>query len=180
MVSNESLLSPTFLADPAQCLYSGFYLFFNIIISWDATPCSPVEVHRRFGGTYCPHPQGAKVNQARSKLQATFLASSSTLKMEAVYYFDSSVNFYHARRHCISEDTVISIVTAVRTPNPVVLTLPIRFLIFRRIVVFLLAVCLHLSLIRVFRKRILFLIAVDRGAESTDWGCRVEKGSNTL
>jgi hypothetical protein len=23
------------------------------IISWDVTPCNPVEVYRRFGGTYC-------------------------------------------------------------------------------------------------------------------------------
>jgi hypothetical protein len=29
-------------------------------ISWDITPCSPLSVNRRFGGTYRPHLQGRK------------------------------------------------------------------------------------------------------------------------
>jgi hypothetical protein len=28
------------------------------IIFWDITPCSPLKVIRRFGGTYCLHLQG--------------------------------------------------------------------------------------------------------------------------
>lgn len=33
-------------------------------IFWDATPCSSIDVHRRFGGTPCLHLQGERVCQA--------------------------------------------------------------------------------------------------------------------
>jgi hypothetical protein len=33
-------------------------------------PCSPLEVHRRFGGTYCLHIQGQRVSQARKQQEA--------------------------------------------------------------------------------------------------------------
>jgi hypothetical protein len=36
-------------------------------IFWDVTLCSPVDVHQRFGGTYCLHLQGQKVSTARSR-----------------------------------------------------------------------------------------------------------------
>jgi hypothetical protein len=35
------------------------------IVFWDITPCSPVEVHKHFGGPYCFHLQGQRVSQAR-------------------------------------------------------------------------------------------------------------------
>jgi hypothetical protein len=35
--------------------------------SWDIS-CSPVEVHRRFGGTYCFHLQGRSVSRARKRM----------------------------------------------------------------------------------------------------------------
>jgi hypothetical protein len=38
-------------------------------ISYDMTPYSLMKTYRRFGGTYSPHPQGWKVNQATSKNQ---------------------------------------------------------------------------------------------------------------
>jgi hypothetical protein len=31
------------------------------------TPCSPVELKRRFGGVYCRHPQAPRVSQARNQ-----------------------------------------------------------------------------------------------------------------
>jgi hypothetical protein len=33
------------------------------------TPCSVVDVDRRFGGTYCLHLQGRKVSQATTNIQ---------------------------------------------------------------------------------------------------------------
>jgi hypothetical protein len=35
---------------------------------WKATSCSPIELHRRFGGTYCLHLQGRGVSVASQKL----------------------------------------------------------------------------------------------------------------
>jgi hypothetical protein len=34
-----------------------------VTIFWDTTPRSPVEVHRRFGGTHCLRLQERRVNQ---------------------------------------------------------------------------------------------------------------------
>jgi hypothetical protein len=42
------------------------------IIFWYVTPCSPVEVHRRFGGPYYVHLQNRRVNQARNHQQHLF------------------------------------------------------------------------------------------------------------
>jgi hypothetical protein len=35
-------------------------------VVWDITPCSPVKVNRRIGGSYGLHLQGLKLNQARN------------------------------------------------------------------------------------------------------------------
>jgi hypothetical protein len=35
----------------------------SIIIIWDITPCSPIGVDRRFGGTYSPLLQLSRVSQ---------------------------------------------------------------------------------------------------------------------
>jgi hypothetical protein len=47
------------------CLfYVGFEVFTAVvmksIVFWDMTPCSPLSVNRRFGGTYRLHLQGRK------------------------------------------------------------------------------------------------------------------------
>jgi hypothetical protein len=34
---------------------------------WDMTPCSPLKVNRRFGGTCCLHLQGRIINRARNQ-----------------------------------------------------------------------------------------------------------------
>jgi hypothetical protein len=44
-------------------------------VLWDLAPCSPVEVYRHFGGTFCFSLQGRKVSQARKSI-ALFLAGS--------------------------------------------------------------------------------------------------------
>jgi hypothetical protein len=39
-------------------------------ISWDITPCSPLKVNRRFGGTCRLHFQGRSISQARNQREA--------------------------------------------------------------------------------------------------------------
>jgi hypothetical protein len=57
---------------------------------WDVTPCSLVEVYRRFLETYeyCLHFQGRRVGQVRSKQQAgecLLVASDSSSEMSAKF-----------------------------------------------------------------------------------------------
>jgi hypothetical protein len=56
------------------------------IINWNVTSCSPVEVHRRFGGTYCFHLQGRRASrkQAIYDEKTVRLVYFSALKIDAV------------------------------------------------------------------------------------------------
>jgi hypothetical protein len=58
------------------------------IIFWDVTPCSLVEVHGRFGGTYCLHIQGRSVSQGSNQQE---VGGKQTFKMEAVSSSEMSV-----------------------------------------------------------------------------------------
>jgi hypothetical protein len=72
-------------------------------IFWDITPCSPLSVNRRFGGTYSLQLQGRK-NKLRKKpawkqMASTFYSPPdfcsgyfSTLKMEAIFSSETSVD----------------------------------------------------------------------------------------
>jgi hypothetical protein len=68
-------LSPTKRFWKLFCLEDGGFEVFTTVISsvfWDVTPCSPVQVHRCFGGSYCLHFHSRLVTQAtaRSEQQA--------------------------------------------------------------------------------------------------------------
>jgi hypothetical protein len=39
-------------------------------IFWDITPCSPLKVDRRFGGTYRLHLQGRRISRARNQRES--------------------------------------------------------------------------------------------------------------
>jgi hypothetical protein len=57
----------------------------------DITPCSPLKVNRRYGGTFRFHLQGQRISQKRIQRFCCFtlisyLAYSLILKMEATYY----------------------------------------------------------------------------------------------
>jgi hypothetical protein len=65
-------------------------------IFWDITPCSPLNVNRRFGRTYRLHLQGRRISEATNQRKALLascfmpvycLAYSSTLKMKATCSF---------------------------------------------------------------------------------------------
>jgi hypothetical protein len=79
---------------------------------------SPVELHRRSGGTYCLHLQGwwyAKQATNKKRLQAVarlcclflarccLLSTSSILKMVEVHFSETSVNFYRTTSRHVSE-----------------------------------------------------------------------------
>jgi hypothetical protein len=41
---------------------------------WDITPCSPLKVNRRFGGTYRLHLQVRKISRARNQVESRWQA----------------------------------------------------------------------------------------------------------
>jgi hypothetical protein len=80
----------------------------------DITPCSPLKVNRRFGGTYRLHLQGRKLSQPRNQLClphdfTLFSCSfySSALKMEAMCSSETSVGFQQTTRRYIPEDNIL-------------------------------------------------------------------------
>jgi hypothetical protein len=76
-------------------------------IFWDITPCSPLNVNRRFGGKSCLHLQDRRINRARNRHEAGskfFLAYSSTFKMDAICSSETSVDFQRTTRRYIPED----------------------------------------------------------------------------
>jgi hypothetical protein len=47
-----------------------FYQIKTCTIIWDVTPCSPLNVNRRFGGTYRLHLQGRRISRARNQRES--------------------------------------------------------------------------------------------------------------
>jgi hypothetical protein len=47
-------------------------------ILWDITPCSPLRVNRRFGGTYRLHLQDRKIGEAKNQRESTWVDSERT------------------------------------------------------------------------------------------------------
>jgi hypothetical protein len=80
-------------ATPTTKLYAVLILLRSVnyylksTIFWDITPCSPLKVNRRFGGT------------SRS-------SSDSTLKMEAICFSEMLVDFQQTTRRYIPEDSI--------------------------------------------------------------------------
>jgi hypothetical protein len=56
----------------------------KIIIFWDITPCSPLKINRRFGGTYRFHLQAEQETSVKAGGKQS-RAHSSTLMMEAMF-----------------------------------------------------------------------------------------------
>jgi hypothetical protein len=73
-------------------------------VFWDITPCSPLSVNRRFGGSYRLHLQGRKISQARNRCQAGSKENSGLLKTEATCFSEMSVDFKRTTRRYIPED----------------------------------------------------------------------------
>jgi hypothetical protein len=60
--------------DQQDLLYLGFAVLTAVVmkstIFWNITPCSPLRVNRRFGGTHRLHLQGRKISQARNQRES--------------------------------------------------------------------------------------------------------------
>jgi hypothetical protein len=58
--------------------HAGFEVLIAVVmkrfIFWDITPCSPLKVHRRFGGTCCIHFQGRIISEARTQRESRWQA----------------------------------------------------------------------------------------------------------
>jgi hypothetical protein len=81
-------------------IFHCFRSLFFYCVFWDIIPCSPLKVNRRFGIICQFHLQGRRISHARnwreSRWQAaqfSHLAYTSTLKMEATYSSETSVDF---------------------------------------------------------------------------------------
>jgi hypothetical protein len=79
------------------------------IIFWDMTPCSPLSFNRRFGGTCRLHVQGRRKRfrkPASRRVASYWFAEpiSSTLKMEAICFSETSVETQRTTRRHIPED----------------------------------------------------------------------------
>jgi hypothetical protein len=82
-------------------------------IFWDITLCSPLNLNQRFEGIYCLHLHGRRISRARNlsllclPLAFTLVTCSiysSTLKMEAIYFSETSVDIQRTTRRYIPED----------------------------------------------------------------------------
>jgi hypothetical protein len=69
--NNSTLVSLSDIKRLKSPLVVGFEVITAVTVKcniiWDVTPCSVVNVYRRFGGTYCPDLQDRTRNQARRK-----------------------------------------------------------------------------------------------------------------
>jgi hypothetical protein len=57
----------------------------KISIFWDITPCSPLKVNRRFGGTCRPHLHGRRICQARNQGASTRQTEQSACRNSGLY-----------------------------------------------------------------------------------------------
>jgi hypothetical protein len=87
--------------------YSLFILKSSIF--WDITPCSPLKVNRRFGGTRTLHFQGRRISQTSKSLLATcfhagfFWLILRPWRWGATCSSETSVDFQRATRRYIPE-----------------------------------------------------------------------------
>jgi hypothetical protein len=85
-----------------KSIWFSTYQRFKCTIFWDITPCSPLKVNRRFGGTYRLHLQGRKISRAQNQRESRWQAKLRWKRLHAV----------------ISHRIELFITTAVRTSNP--------------------------------------------------------------
>jgi hypothetical protein len=78
---------------------------------WDITPCSPLKVNRRFGGTHRLHLQYRRIKETKPCLPPAFthvfcLSYSSTLK--AICSSETSADFQRTTRRYMPEGITLS------------------------------------------------------------------------
>jgi hypothetical protein len=77
------------------------------ITFWDKTPCSPLNVNRRFGGKYCLYfkAEGSAFNLF--SMLISYLSYSSALNMEAIVSSETSGYFQRTTWRYIPEDNTL-------------------------------------------------------------------------
>jgi hypothetical protein len=75
-------------------------------IFWDIMQCSPLKVNRRFGRICRLHLKGRRICQTRNQ-KAGGKQSDSTLKMEAIYCYETSIDFQRTTWHYIPKDRTL-------------------------------------------------------------------------
>jgi hypothetical protein len=90
----------------------GFEVFTTVTLEntvlWDMTPCSLVEVYRRFGGTYFLYLQSLRVIQATGKNQTESYS-------EAVGFSERSFDICKTTRRHIPENSTIQYFNCIDT-----------------------------------------------------------------
>jgi hypothetical protein len=71
-------------------------------VSWDITPCSPVKMSQRFGGTCYLNLQGRRISHARNQRKAG--SRSQLHKIKALCSIETSVDFQRTTGRYIPED----------------------------------------------------------------------------
>jgi hypothetical protein len=84
-------------------------------IFWDRTPCSPLKVNRRFGGTYRLYLQGRRVSRARNQCEISWQAEK--FRRWRRYIPPKRRLTFNGLHGVISQKTVHFIITAMRTSN---------------------------------------------------------------
>jgi hypothetical protein len=88
-----------------QCKTREYKLLKNATF-WYITPCCPLNVNRRFGGTYRVHLQGQEISRARNQRESRWQAELH-LKMEPIRSSETSVAFQHITRRHSPEDSTL-------------------------------------------------------------------------
>jgi hypothetical protein len=70
-------------------------------IFWDITPCSPLKLNRRFGGTCCFHLQCRRISQARNQREGSDPEDQSNMFLRNVGWFSTDYAAY------IPEDRIL-------------------------------------------------------------------------
>jgi hypothetical protein len=83
----------------SSCVYQRLEICpgLNTPIFWDITPCSPLKVNRRFGGTCRLNIQGERIIQTRNQYKLG--RKQSKLKMEVTFSYESPVCFQRTKRY---------------------------------------------------------------------------------
>jgi hypothetical protein len=60
-------------------------LMLKSTIFWDTTPCSPLKVNRRFGGTYRLYFQGRKISRARNQRESSLPPAQNLARHPVIF-----------------------------------------------------------------------------------------------
>jgi hypothetical protein len=87
-------------------------------IVWLVTPCSMVEVHRRFGGTYRQELPSNKPAISGRQADLCLPPACCWVRIEAIHSSETSVDLYHATQCYKPEYRTLQFIVLYRRPYP--------------------------------------------------------------